>query len=942
MKLEMTKKIVFLVTLLLIGFIMPMNLLSIKAADETNTTSVESLGFSITTPAGWSNYLQDTDNEGIASYMDQVRIEFYSISNDKKYKTELYVDGGEIESGYYDGVTNLTNATDDQKKKLLEGVEYIFAGLPSSFTLSDEPTCEMVTVNDVLYIKGEVSYSYGKTKCIYDFYFTVLNGQCIDLQNYYVTDEEVDATSVYKVFDEIMQTVKWEDRGQAVASDNTTKTVTNNQKENNGVWEKINRAEFPLWIIWIFLAGILLWKVNPAKRKELHEDALSLDNSKGLLGFFALLIILHHMVQTIGVDKAGSLGFLENVGVCFVGIFFFFSGYGLYYSYKKKTDYLHGFLKKRMPSILVPFYVCILVFILVNIAAGEKFKGIEVVRYLSGFLLLNPQMWYVVEIALFYILFYLVFRLVKNENIAITVLGGLIVAVIGLSLLSGHGEHWYQGEWWYNTSFLFLIGIIFAKFKEKIMAVTQKTYWVLFLICVVLTVIFYRASLYMLNTYSYWSETVEDPGYADKLRCFSCQFPMVIFFVLSVLLLTMKLQFKNPILNFLGKISLELYLIHNLFIQYFNSNAMISIKSKSMYIIFVIAFSILLAWLLHGFNQYLIHALTGKNKKNDLQEEKAVHNHSIDCFRIIACFLVVCIHIPFRNTMGAIFIAFGKTAVPFFLVVCGYFLYREDDSEFFKRLKKLAKRIFLLTIFVNLLFMGVTYITMFLVGSNQNFINLYFTKSNIENFLFYNMSPFADHLWYLGSLLYALVILIILVKCRVHKYIMFLSPVLLGVYIYLSKTGDTEFFVYRNALLVSLPYVMMGCLIHRYEKILVSVKGYVYLLLAVILSITNVLEYMSYKTTAIPFYSAELLVYVIVLILLKYPNMGAGTKMERAGNKYSLFIYIAHIIPILYINNVMKSSNALIDNFGPIVIFGLTFVAAAITKRISKYMNIQD
>lgn len=73
-------------------------------------------------------------------------------------------------------------------------------------------------------------------------------------------------------------------------------------------------------------------------------------------------------------------------------------------------------------------------------------------------------------------------------------------------------------------------------------------------------------------------------------------------------------------------------------------------------------------------------------------------------------------------------------------------------------------------------------------------------------------------------------------------------------------------------------------------------------------------------------------VSVIVLILLKYPNMGAGTKMERAGKRYSLFIYIAHMIPILYI---FKATNGLINNFGPVVVFATTLVAAVLMKAIS-------
>jgi hypothetical protein len=263
-------------------------------------------------------------------------------------------------------------------------------------------------------------------------------------------------------------------------------------------------------------------------------------------------------------------------------------------------------------------------------------------------------------------------------------------------------------------------------------------------------------------------------------------------------------------------------------------------------------------------------------------------------------------------------------------VVSGYFLYRDDNGELLKRLAKQAKRILVLTIGANLLYMVVAFINSSLVGGSQEFFQQHFTLNKMEYFFLYNMSPFADHLWYLGSLLYALVILIVLVKLNVHKYAMFLSPALLGLYVYLSKNGSADLITYRNALIVTLPYIMMGFLIRRYEKKLVNVNGLVYIIPVIILSITNVLEYLSSKTTLYPFYSAELLVCAVVLVLLKYPNLGAGTRMEKAGKKYSLFIYIMHVIPILYFNNVAKSTNGIVQYFGPIVIFWLTYVAAVV------------
>ena len=112
------------------------------------------------------------------------------------------------------------------------------------------------------------------------------------------------------------------------------------------------------FVFYSALAVILLLGAQMKGKGFWHEDALSLPVSKGLLGFCAVGIMLHHMSQTIyfAGEDTGILMFMVDIGVCFVGVFFFFSGYGLYSSLRDKPDYLKGFLKRRLPVIVIPFY----------------------------------------------------------------------------------------------------------------------------------------------------------------------------------------------------------------------------------------------------------------------------------------------------------------------------------------------------------------------------------------------------------------------------------------------------------------------------------------------------------------------------------------------------------------------------------------------------------
>ena len=371
----------------------------------------------------------------------------------------------------------------------------------------------------------------------------------------------------------------------------------------------------PMWVIFVILAIVMLIRVKPKRIGEFHEDFLSLQVSKGLLGASAIFIILHHISQKYGTStSAGALHVLEDFGVCFVGLFFFFSGYGLMKSVLKKDHYMKGFLRKRYASILIPFYICTIIFVLYNIWKGAKYTSNELISFLSGWILLNTHMWYIVEIAVLYLAFYIFNRLLKNKGIIILCMAVFVILMMIGSLLLVHGKYWFQGEWWYNTTFLFVIGMMIANWEKQIIGFVKKWYYLVLVICIGAFAIFYKATMYMLKAHSYWSEVPGvTKGYQDKFLTLSCQLPMVIAFVLMILLVTMKIQFKNKILDFLGMISLEIYLLHGLFLDLFFTGKS-AISDPFIYTFAVIGASIILAAVVHYICKFLI-SLIVKNKK---------------------------------------------------------------------------------------------------------------------------------------------------------------------------------------------------------------------------------------------------------------------------------------------------------------------------------------
>ena len=76
---------------------------------------------------------------------------------------------------------------------------------------------------------------------------------------------------------------------------------------------------------------------------------------------------------------------------------------------------------------------------------------------------------------------------------------------------------------------------------------------------------------------------------------------------MTVIILTQKIRFGNKILDFLGEIALELYLIHNLFLLYMPGG------NRVVYILACYTGSILLAIVLHMLDKKLIGLVRKKN-----------------------------------------------------------------------------------------------------------------------------------------------------------------------------------------------------------------------------------------------------------------------------------------------------------------------------------------
>ena len=289
-------------------------------------------------------------------------------------------------------------------------------------------------------------------------------------------------------------------------------------------------------------------------------------------------VILHHLTQQVtgyGSVSVGPVTIFNYLGILFTALFFFFSGYGLLTSLYEKPGYLRSFLPRRLPAVLIPFWTVNLLGICLNaFFYGVHYTPSRILSDLSGLTLINSNGWFIVEIVILYLLFWLLFSLVKNRDTALVLLCLATCLLIVYASLQGHDvsgskAHWFKGEWWYNSTVTFLFGLLYARFRKNIDAFFMRHY--IFKLAV--TALFFAFTLY-LSVYAvrhlgyyYISPYLQYSERKARWITLAAQMAVCLVFTLLVLLLNMRITLGNRVLRHLSRITTELFLIHGYFVS---------------------------------------------------------------------------------------------------------------------------------------------------------------------------------------------------------------------------------------------------------------------------------------------------------------------------------------------------------------------------------------
>lgn len=335
----------------------------------------------------------------------------------------------------------------------------------------------------------------------------------------------------------------------------------------------------------LFLYGILIvLSVFPIEKRT--NDYLCAEYTTCMRGIAAVGIVLHHMSER--TSDGVLFRQLGVIGYLLVTFFFFLSGYGLVTQYKSKNNYLDSFVRKRVTYLIIIYVLDVLLYTCAGTVMGERYT-IQQIVYSLFFSGIAKNAWYMIIQILFYFSFFFIFRskIIPTTQTKIIAVFLFQCAFCLICIVR------QTSPMWYISSFGFSLGMLWAEKKIKIDNVLAKQYASCLFIVVCAFLISYCTPVL--------TDRIDLNGYNELIRHI-CRLISSPLSVASLLVMLYKLKPQMRMWSQLGKISLEIYLIHGLIYTILRSNY-IYVNSDSMWTLLTLLISVALAFPIHKLNE---------------------------------------------------------------------------------------------------------------------------------------------------------------------------------------------------------------------------------------------------------------------------------------------------------------------------------------------------
>ena len=268
-------------------------------------------------------------------------------------------------------------------------------------------------------------------------------------------------------------------------------------------------------------------------------------------------------------------------------------------------------------------------------------------------------------------------------------------------------------------------------------------------------------------------------------------------------------------------------------------------------------------------------------------------NTLIELWRFVACIMIVFSHAAFPSPFGAYVVAYARFAVPFFLMITGYFSYGSADSQI---VKKLLDTIRVIIIGGAVCFIWNSINSFLRYGSFSYWFNVYVNKKALKEFILYNRAVvFNSVFYYLFMLVYVYCICLICRKLRIfyNKFMLILAISLIAISWYIDHFTDKHWYHVGNALFTGIPMFLIGYGIHAHHDFIFKIRNHE--LTIIVAGLVFTYFEILIKQTGNYVYIGQIIVAAILLCYcMNNPRKNPFSLFVFCGTNLSLYIMIIH------------------------------------------------
>lgn len=294
-------------------------------------------------------------------------------------------------------------------------------------------------------------------------------------------------------------------------------------------------------ILALFL-GVCAYNMKLSPFKSFNENYLSRETTTSIKGIFVFLVFMSHFAQyyPIGTVPGDSYYYIKRyTGQLIVTMFLFYSGYGILESIKRKgTDYVKAFPKNRLLKTLLHFAIAIVIYLVLNIALGKEVKPINFLLALTGWTSIGNSNWFMFTIFFLYIAVFLAFIVFRKHHLP------AIITVTAITLAYTVFMKYFKEPYWYNTAMCLPLGMWYSYLKQPIEKFVMKnniTYYLILAADIAAILIGYK----FFKRFMFYELKVAS-------------------FTAFVILISMKINFNNKALIWLGNHVFSVYILQRI------------------------------------------------------------------------------------------------------------------------------------------------------------------------------------------------------------------------------------------------------------------------------------------------------------------------------------------------------------------------------------------